>query len=182
MFNSKFADKDVIKAVAQAMNKTERTLFKNHKATAFVFVERKGKALKRWGKNVYFTLTSPCGTVGQNSLVGSAWHWDEEDAWQEAKNALSYFVHGNRDEYTISVTVLPDEYSGWETPMSKEEALPLIEEAGSFCDETAGGFTLTYNATYRGILWEEEGGYVRVDLDKCKEQHCCYNGIWTSWQ
>ena len=98
-YNYNNLPKDVKLAIARSLNKEDRILWNNGKVFRFT-ITRSGKALKRWGHSAIIECNGK-GKIIYNSLVDLAWDEDEDKAAVEAANALSYFVYGDKDEYSI---------------------------------------------------------------------------------
>lgn len=172
--NTNNVSRKVMSAVEKAMNKTDRRLFKENKAYAFVEINC-NKELKRWGKKCCFALTTASGALGRNNLVSSAWNYDKIEAWTEACKAIDYFVEGSKDNYNIDVVVIEKgdhPWYNWNTQIDRNAAEELLTEAFGAKTEVYGeNFVLTQTPTLRSVRWEDEDEIVEYDLDSLKSRH-----------
>lgn len=92
-------------AIARAMTKTQRHAWKEG-VPVKVTIQRSGRPLKRWGEDGNkCVLTLRKNTIVENNLIDLAWSNDKVLASAEAQTAINYFVHGEKDEYEISIQI-----------------------------------------------------------------------------
>lgn len=104
MDKSSFVPADVKKTILSHMPKAMRNQLSDGKPFSVV-IKRYGKHLKRWGENentAKIVLSGENCKILENSLVELAWSENEDHARDEARNALSYFIYGNENEYEIN--------------------------------------------------------------------------------
>lgn len=98
--------KDVQKKIARSMSKSQRRSWKSG-SNIEVTITRFGRPLKRWGEHENkCRFIARKNSVLKNNLEDLAWNHDPAKALAESVNAISYFVYGDRSDYTVDVRVV----------------------------------------------------------------------------
>ena len=88
-----YLNKETRKIIEQAIPRKVRRDYKDGRAIMVII--KRSKPLKRWG-NCLILVLSKNGEILDNTATANAWNYERKLAKIEAKDAVDYFVYGEK--------------------------------------------------------------------------------------